>query len=858
MTARCLVVASVTLCLTNMPATALGESISECQEYFRTGAYEDCLNATTEAIESRSYGEEWPLLKARCELVTGKYGQAVETVAAGLERYSWSVRLLMLQHECALATGNEELADASLTEIERLVQTASWRYTDADDLVALGHAAVALGVDPRDVLEGFFDRARRNFKTRADGFIAAGRLAIQKGDFELAGEILLPASETFDDNPELLLACSEAIRSADSEAAGELLNQVLDINPHHLGALQQVVKRQIDLEDYAGASETIQKMLAVNSDSPSAHALQAVIDHLRNDTEAAAESVRRAMVHSGPSAEINHLIGTLLSRRYRFQEAAGYQRAALEADAGFVPARTQLAQDLLRLGQDEEGWKLANEAHEADGYNMTVFNLLQLQDSLDRFTTLRSDHVRLRMETSEADVYGHRALELLEEAWQAQSERYGYAPTDPVIVEIYPRADDFAVRTFGIPDVAGFLGVCFGKVVTANSPATRRDNPSNWESVLWHEFCHVITLQMTANRIPRWLSEGISVHEERRRDDRWGHRMTPGFRDRILEGRVTPVSQLSSAFLTAEDGEDLNFAYYESSMVVEFIIERFGLQSLTAILRDLNEGLTINDALSRNTIDIGDLDAAFAEFLEEAAESWAPAASFEAAAAVRLAAADPEALAEFVAANPGNYPAGLLLASQHIQSEQFNEAEELLRRLISLAPEDRSQNGARPMLATLYRRLERTDEEESVLRTYASTAADDLSALQRLQQLAEEDSRWEEVLEYGLAVRAIDPFQIDVVRRTATAAEELGRRPAAIDALRSLTALVPDDAARFYFRMAKLLRQDDPESARKHLLLALEQAPRYRAAHRLLLELREETQQDTSDEPATEESQDVQ
>ncbi len=39
--------------------------------------------------------------------------------------------------------------------------------------------------------------------------------------------------------------------------------------------------------------------------------------------------------------------------------------------------------------------------------------------------------------------------------------------------------------------------------------------------VLWHEFCHVITLQKTGNKIPRWLSEGISVFEERRADVRW-------------------------------------------------------------------------------------------------------------------------------------------------------------------------------------------------------------------------------------------------------------------------------------------------------------------------------------------------
>ena len=95
------------------------------------------------------------------------------------------------------------------------------------------------------------------------------------------------------------------------------------------------------------------------------------------------------------------------------------------------------------------------------------------------------------MEKNEAAVYGRRVADLLEQAWVDLTPRYEFTPELPVVVEIYSRADDFSVRTFGMPDVVGFLGVCFGKVITANSPATRRDHPTSWESILWHEFCHV-------------------------------------------------------------------------------------------------------------------------------------------------------------------------------------------------------------------------------------------------------------------------------------------------------------------------------------------------------------------------------
>jgi len=56
--------------------------------------------------------------------------------------------------------------------------------------------------------------------------------------------------------------------------------------------------------------------------------------------------------------------------------------------------------------------------------------------------------------------------------------------TQPTVVEIFPEQKDFAVRTFGMPGNPGYLGVCFGSVITANSPASQSANPANWEDVL--------------------------------------------------------------------------------------------------------------------------------------------------------------------------------------------------------------------------------------------------------------------------------------------------------------------------------------------------------------------------------------
>ena len=813
------------------------ETVASCQEMLLAGRYEECLKATTDAIANRSYGEEWPILKTECELALGKYPETLETIAAGIERYSWSVRLRLLEYKCALANGKRDQAATALVETEKLVSSASWRYTDADDLVALGEMALALGADAKAVQEGFFERARRNYANRPDGFLAAGRLALKKGDVAFAAELLTAAEKTMPDHAEIVFLLSEAYRTSDREQATSLLKRSLELNSNFAPALLRVAEQQIDGEDYPGAEKTIQQLLTVNPNLPEAHSLQSVIGHLRNDPAAAEASRAAALKFSITNPEVDHLIGRKLSQKYRFAEGAEFQRKALEADVEFVDARIQLAQDLLRLGQEAEGWLQAEKAHQADGYNTTLFNLLQLKDSLGRFTTVTSEHFQVRMETEEASIYGPRVVELLEQAWTELIARYEFTPEVPVYVEIYPRVDDFAVRTFGVPDVAGFLGVCFGKVVTANSPATRKENPGSWESVLWHEFCHVITLQKTSNRMPRWLSEGISVFEERRTDARWGQHMNPEFRDRVLVGKFTPVAELSNAFLTAKSGEDLNFAYYESSMLVEHLVTMHGLPALNAILKDLNDGIQINDALDRHTAGLDELEESFAAYLNALAMAYADGVEFTTEELAEAAPTDLNAVKAFLELHPQNFSAMLLYTTLLIKTGQLDEAETELKKLIVFVPQDDNTNGPRRLLADVYERRSQSELEMQTLAEHLEYSADDLEAALRLQELCEQQKQQDRVVAVGKTIFAIDPFQPAALNRTATAAESIGQTEVAVSTLSSLLHVQKDDSARLHFRIAALLKPTDPESARRHVLLSLAQAPRYRDAHKLLLEL---------------------
>ncbi|MCH8884709.1 MAG: hypothetical protein IIA41_14595, partial [SAR324 cluster bacterium] len=96
----------------------------------------------------------------------------------------------------------------------------------------------------------------------------------------------------------------------------------------------------------------------------------------------------------------------------------------------------------------------------------------------------------------------------------------------------------------------------------------------------------------------------------------------------ILGDDLTPVSQLSSAFLSPKSPLHLQFAYYESSLVVRYLIDIYGLDTLQRVLIDLSAGMPINRSLGRYVGSVAQLDQEFAKYARETIQSVAPDVEF--------------------------------------------------------------------------------------------------------------------------------------------------------------------------------------------------------------------------------------
>jgi tetratricopeptide (TPR) repeat protein len=339
--------------------------------------------------------------------------------------------------------------------------------------------------------------------------------------------------------------------------------------------------------------------------------------------------------------------------------------------------------------------------------------------------------------------------------------------------------------------------------------------------------------------MPRWLSEGISVYEERQRDVSWGESMTPAYREMLLSEDLTPVSQLSAAFLSPPSPVHLQFAYFESSLVIEFLIQEHGLEKLKAILVDLGNGISMNDALARHTGSLNKLDATFDAYAKQVASKFGERADWSKEDLPEKPTL--EDLQKWVVKNPNNFWARQSLATMLVRRKKFQEAKEHLEHLVSLGAVTGSSGGVLEMLAPIYRNLNQQEDEVETLKKTVSLCSNALPALRRLTELSTTAGDWESVRQYSQKILAINPMLFYGQESAARAAEELDEPNNALPALMAQLQLDPIDPAELNYRVARahhgLGQRDD---ARRFVLAALDEAPRYRDAHRLLLQLSED------------------
>ncbi len=512
----------------------------------------------------------------------------------------------------------------------------------------------------------------------------------------------------------------------------------------------------------------------------------------------------------------------------RYEDGIRYYRKAIEADPRLWSARSQLGINLMRLGQVEEPLKQLEMSYANGQRDAATVNSLRLLDSYKNFVTFTDDTTILKLRKNEAELLRPYFQAELHKIMATYDKKYKMKLPGPVQVEVYPDHEDFAVRTMGMPGL-GALGVTFGEVVAMDSPSGRRPGDFNWGATLWHEMSHVYILSATNHRVPRWFTEGLAVHEEGEASPEWSDRLTPEILIAIREKKLLPVAEMDQGFIFPEYPAQVLVSYFQAGSICDYIKQRWGDDKLLEMVHSFAALKTTPEVIQKDLqMSPEDFDKAYLAWLDKRAGQTA--ATFDAWT---------KGLKEL---------AGMAKANQN--DAVVKAAPEVLR----LYPEYVGDANAYEFLASA--QLAKGDKKgaTATLTEYEKMGGESPETLMKLASLEEELGNGKDAAATLDRINYIYPETEGLHRHLGELWLAQGNYVGAVREYTAVLALNPLDKASAEFELAQAyFAAGQKDKAEESVLMALETAPGFRPAQKLLLQIKSEegkgTAANKSDKP---------
>ena len=631
-----------------------------------------------------------------------------------------------------------------------------------------------------------------------------------------------------------LLGMAKALSDENPPQAVVFAERLLKQNPNDAGAQLVLAQVAIYQDKKANVRAAIDKVLEFNPKHLEALSMKAAMAYVEGRTAEYEEAVAAALKIHPTYGEVHRIVGEITAHYYRFDEAVEHTRKAIALDRENIRAIADLGAQLMRTGDERNARRMLETAFRVDRWDVQTYNLLELLDNLEPFDTIKEGDMIIRLAPDESPVMKNYVPMLAKESLDTLSKRWEFTPKGPILVEMFPRHDDFAVRTLGLPGMIGALGACFGRVVTLDSPTAREPGTFNWAETLWHEMAHVITLQLSGNRLPRWLSEGTSVFEERRARADWGREMDIPFARAMDRGAVLKIRDLNSGFTSAAT---INYAYYQASLIVEYIHDTYGQRQLRALIQSYADGSDTEASIKKALgVDIDELQKGFDQFLDKRF------------AAMRAALKAPEGLKEnmsveqlkaLAAANPNNFAVQMTLG-EALAASSPDAAIAAFEQAAKILPNVRGDESPEVAIAAVANKRGDKARAARALETLATYDHTNIQAARELASLIDpvkDTNRLQVALK---RVASVDPFDGAAHSQLGKIELAKGNTDEAVRLFRVALAAKPLDKASAHADLAEaLLKAGQKDEARKQVLEALLIAPTYTRAQDLLLKLQE-------------------
>ena len=807
-----------------------GTAADEALRALNQGRFQDVEQLLANQTDARSVS-----IRARALVEQGRYPEAEKLLSGPAKAQPTS--------DAALELGLVQLivgrrSDATQT-LRRLLTLDP--QTAAENL-RLARASVALARETSDTqlfhdANRFFREANRRAPDDPVINAAWGELFLEKYEVDDALKSFQVALKADDNNVAARVGLANLLAEQNPPAAKQAVEQALKVNPNYVPAHLFVAEAALDDRRLDDAHAAIDTALKINPNSLEARSLQAATAFIQGK-DAEFERLAQEILKINPTyGDVYRTAGDHLARQYRFDEAVVMTRRSLTIDPNNARAKADLGLQLMRTGDEAAARTSLQAAFEGDPFKSSTLtsNLLTVLDELENeFETITDGKIVMKLHKNEVGVMREYAMPLAKESLATLEKRYGFTAQGPILVEMFPKHDGFAVRTLGLPGMIGALGACFGRVVTLDSPRARKPGDFNWGETLWHEMAHVITLQMSKNRIPRWLSEGTSVFEERRARPEWGKETDLTFAQAIIDDKVLKLADLNEGF---SDPRLITIAYYQASLVVEHLIDTYGEPKFHDFVRSYGRGLETDQALKEvYGTTTAELQKSFDARLEK---NYAATLRALQRPQVKEGATVDE-LKAVAASNPDNFIAQMQLAFKLAESGDHAAAIAAAERAAKLVPTATDDNNPNRLIASVAMKAGDKQRAARALEDLLKIDHSDVESARTLVSLVEpmgDAARTEAAYK---RVIDVDPFDAKAEAGLGRLALRRKDPAGAVRAFRAALATNPADRATAHTDLAEaLVAAGQLKEAKAETLNALEIAPSYDRALDLLLKINE-------------------
>lgn len=630
-----------------------------------------------------------------------------------------------------------------------------------------------------------------------------GRMYLEHWQPSVASDLFKEALEIKPDHAGALLGLA-LVAAENFESQGErLARKALEADPKLLEAQELLARIALEDNNNRKATEEANKALAIDPASVEGKAILATIDLLADKKDTSWDP------HSARGYEtIGHFF--VLNRRY--EEGIQYYRKALELDPQLYTARSELGINLMRLGQDVEAFKQLETCYNSGFQDYATVNSLKLIDSYKNFVEFKTPRTILKVHKKEAELLRLYFEPEMERILTTYERKYKIKLDRPVQVEVYPDHEDFAVRTLGVPGL-GALGVTFGYVLAMDSPSGRPPGQFHWASTLWHEMSHVFTLTGTGSRVPRWFTEGLAVHEETAVNPEWGDRISPMVLKAIKDKKLLPVTELDRGFVHPTEAAQVIVSYFQGGRICDYINEKWGWDTLLAMLHDFGAGEETAAVIRKELkIEPEEFDKRFFAFVE--ADTKNQVDHFE------------------------QYSGGMKLISELAKSKAYEAIIKEGEKIQDWYPDYVEDNNLYEILAKAYLETNNKPAAMAELERYVKIGGRNPETIKKLAKMLVEAGRKKDAADVLARLNYIYPLDNEAHQLLGSFWLEQGNASGAMREFRAVVAHNPIDPAEAHYDLARALNGNhQSDQAKDELFTALEAAPGYRPAQRLLLEL---------------------